>query len=77
MISVFSPHTEHYTSLHKLMDEYIHYVIELLQAQAIEVQYNEVLKIPRSESRTLCKLHYLRILLELSYTATGIPLTRL
>ena len=35
------------------MDEYIHYVIELLQAQAIEVQYNEVLRIPRSESHTL------------------------
>lgn len=52
--NVFLLHTEHYTSLHKLMDEYIHYVIELLQAQAIEVQYNEVLRIPRSESHTLC-----------------------
>ena len=32
------------------MDEYIHYVIELLQSQAIEAQYNEALRISTSES---------------------------
>lgn len=36
------------------MDGYIHYVIELLQAQAIEVQYNEVLHVQRSEYRYIC-----------------------
>lgn len=51
-------YTEHYSSLHKLMDEYIHYVIELLQAQAIEVQYNEVLRTSRSESLTLTISHH-------------------
>ena len=45
--------TDHYCSLHLLLDEYINYVIELLQAQAIETQYNEVLKVQRSESHTV------------------------
>ena len=49
-LSLSLPRTEHYNSLHKLMDEYIHYVIELLQSQAIEAQYNEALRISTSES---------------------------
>ena len=44
--------SEHYNSLHKLMDEYIHYVIELLQSHAIEAQYNDALRISTSESQT-------------------------
>lgn len=49
----FLPSTDQYRSLHLLLDEYINYVIELLQAQAIETQYNEVLKVPRSELHTV------------------------
>lgn len=49
----FQLFTDHYCSLHLLLDEYINYVIELLQAQAIETQYNEVLKVQRSESLTV------------------------
>ena len=44
------------------MDEYIHYVIELLQAQAIEAQYNEALRISTSEflpPHTPSTLHHL------------------
>lgn len=42
-------HTEHYRTLHMVLDEYVNYVMELLQARAVEKQYHDVLKVHGSE----------------------------
>ena len=45
----FTAHTEHYRTLHMVLDEYMNYVMELLQARAVEKQYHDVLKVHGSE----------------------------
>lgn len=35
--------------VHMVLDEYVNYVMELLQGQAIEKQYHDVLKVHGSE----------------------------
>jgi len=37
--------TESYTMIGQVLDEYVNYVVELLQYRTVENQYNNVLKI--------------------------------
>ena len=42
-------HTDSFRTLYLVLDEYVNYVIELLQSGMVEQQYNAVLKVHGSE----------------------------